>query len=154
VIIDSLTNVLRDLHPLIVHFPIAMWTLLFATVVLQRWWPSAQAVGWVAQWVGVGASIIAVITGLRDHEAYEGTSAAASIQVHEFLALGTAALFAILTIWRFIGRRRGTDPFSRWYFVVPVTIGFLLLVLVGATGGQLVFGLGVHVAPVTILPTP
>jgi uncharacterized membrane protein len=153
-IIDALSNVLRDIHPLIVHFPIAMWTLLFATVILQRWWSAAPTVGWVVQLVGLAGAVVAVITGLRDHEAYEGTSVASSIAVHEFLALSMAGLFGILTVWRFIARRRKKDLFARWYFITPVAIGFVLLLLVGATGGQLVFGLGVGVTAVNPLITP
>ena len=69
----------------------------------------------------------------------------ASIEIHEQLGLLTAALFMVLTFWRWRSwRKEGTTPAPVPY----LSLGFVavgVLTATGLTGGQLVYRLGVGV---------
>lgn len=132
----------QNLHPLIIHFPIAFLTgamvLYFAAWITQR-----EEWGWTALWTlagGVLGGLAAVVTGLR---ARDSVMVAQSVRdqlllPHEHMMITAIGLALIAFAWAFAARplpRRGR-------------IGFLLLLLAmtlflakGADyGGWMVFG--------------
>jgi uncharacterized membrane protein len=132
---------LQNIHPLIVHFPIA---LLFgaALLYLLAWLAGRERWAWSGMWMlGLGAlgAAAAVASGLYGAE---GVMVAPSVRehllmYHERIMLGVLGLSVILFLWALIARpipHRGGVLFL-----------FLLLVLivgiaVGADfGGRMVF---------------
>jgi uncharacterized membrane protein len=133
---------IQNIHPLIVHYPVA---LLTAAVFLYflAWIARRESWAWTAFWVlglGTVAAAVAVATGL---EAGEGVMIAPSVRqnilfYHKRYMLAVLALSVVLSAWAIAARpmpRRGR-------------LGFLLLLLVmtalivkGADyGGWMVYG--------------
>lgn len=134
-----------NLHPLIVHFPIA---LLMASVLfdLAASWSRMEVFEKVAKWnlaVGVLAGIAAVVSGLLAEESvpqfpviYE------TVERHEALAFVTLGVFAILFLWRFL---KDGKFFTQWraFYLVLAVVGILILGATAYYGGELVYKFGV-----------
>ncbi|MGH7935083.1 MAG: DUF2231 domain-containing protein [Candidatus Binataceae bacterium] len=135
-------QVLQNVHPLIVHYPIA---LLTASVLLYflAWIARRESWAWAALWMlGLGtlAAVVAVVTGLS---AAEGVMIAPSVRehvlyYHKRYMISVLVLSVILCVWALWARpmpRRGRLGFL-----------FLLLVLVAMIGkgadygGWMVYG--------------
>ncbi|MCG3208194.1 MAG: hypothetical protein FOGNACKC_01796 [Anaerolineae bacterium] len=146
-------NIWLDLHPMIVHFALAGLFLSFGFTLLARIWTNAAFIetSWVLLVVGVAAAVPAVITGFLAHLPYEGTALAEAITSHQFLGMiGTLVCIGLL-VWRFFARRRGQDIGGHPAYLGLVALGLVWLVLLGGTGGNLVFELGVNVRGVNPL---
>ncbi len=99
---------LQNIHPLIVHFPIA---LLFgaALLYLLAWLARRESWAWTGLWMlGLGtlAAAAAVASGLYGAE---GVMVAPSVREHllvhhERIMLGVLALSVVLSIWALIAR--------------------------------------------------
>jgi uncharacterized membrane protein len=135
---------LPNLHPLLVHFPIALLPVsvaldLLGVVTGRR---DAQSAGRWMLWLGTLGAALAVFTG---HEAAEalrvGAAAGALMATHHDVAMGVLAAAAALSLWRLVA------PEPRWRAVyLVVAVGLLAaLVVVSDLGGQMVFRHGVAV---------
>jgi uncharacterized membrane protein len=123
---------LQNIHPLIVHFPIA---LLFAAglLYLLAWIAKRESWAWTGLWLlGLGTlgAAAAVASGLR---AAEGVMVALSVRdhllsAHERIMLGVLGLSVVLLVWAWVARPmplRGGGLFML----------LLLILLVGITLG-------------------
>lgn len=150
---NFIQNIWLDLHPMFVHFALAGLFVSFGLTLLARVWTNTilNETSWVLLIIGVAAAIPATITGLIAHFPYEETSLAATIEPHQFLGMiGTAVAAGVLS-WRFLARRRGQDIDAYPAYLGLALIGLVWLVLLGGTGGNLVFELGVNVRGVNPL---
>jgi uncharacterized membrane protein len=140
--IATATNLL---HPMVVHFPLALLTASYLLDVLAHWWPKLRTSGWVLLILGTLGAMVAVLTGNVVGDLFESTKYWAVVETHQKLAITTTLIFTGLLIWRFFARRKGNDPAEKWYYFIPATIGVGLLLLTGLYGGHMVyaFGLGV-----------
>lgn len=139
-----IANTLNHLHPIFSHFPIV---LLIASVVLDMLAVRRSRLresAWLALVIGMLGAIASTVTGLIDHLPYEETPLIAVIEPHQFLAFGTTALFALLSVWRWRMRRRGDLPIG-WLYGGIAIAGLVLLTLTGMTGGNLVYNYGIGV---------
>jgi len=132
---------LQNIHPLIVHFPIA-FLLGAALLYLLAWLAKRESWAWTGLWLlalGTVGAAAAVASGLHGAE---GVMVAPSVREHllvnhERIMLAVLGLSALLLVWAWLAR-----PMPLWGAVVFL---FLLLVLVvGLTvgadfGGRLVF---------------
>jgi uncharacterized membrane protein len=122
----------QNIHPLIVHFPIA---LLFGAAVLYllAWIEKRESWAWTGLWMlalGTLGAAAAVASGLR---AAEGVMVALSVRGHlldnhERIMLGVLGLSVVLLIWALVARPmplRGG----------PVFLLLLLVLLAGITLG-------------------
>ena len=144
---DFISHIWLDMHPIIVHFAIGGLFLSFAFTLLAWFRPNAalSEASWILLVVGVAAAIPATITGLIAHFPYEETPLAAAIEPHQLLGmLGTLATLGVLG-WRFIARRKGQDIGAHPVYVGLIVLGLVWVVLLGGTGGNLVYELGVNV---------
>ncbi|MBI3241265.1 MAG: DUF2231 domain-containing protein [Chloroflexi bacterium] len=144
---DFAQNIWLDLHPMIVHFALAGLFLSFALTLWTRIRPNARLneLSWILLVVGVAAAIPSTVTGLIAHSPYEESALAAAIQPHQFSGMIGTLVSAGVLIWRFVARRRGNDIDMHPAYLGLAVLGLAWLVVLGGTGGNLVFELGVNV---------
>jgi len=140
-----------DLHPIVVHFPIAFFTLSFLLVLVGRVWPQAHQTEWLLFVLGAMTAPVAVITGLIAHFPYEDTELHALIEPHQLSAIFGTVLIIALVVWRGLSRRRGRDIGQKGWYVAIAVLGLVWIFIVGGTGGQLVYDYAVNVRGVNPL---
>ncbi|MBI5650425.1 MAG: DUF2231 domain-containing protein [Chloroflexi bacterium] len=144
---DFIPNLWRDLHPMIVHFALGGLFMSFGFTLLARVTSNAQLdnLSWILLLVGVGTAIPSAVTGIVSHLPYEALPVASAIEPHQLLGmLGTFASIGVV-FWRFMARQRGKDIGAHPLYIGIAVIGLLWLFLLGGTGGNLVYQLGVNV---------
>ncbi|MBI4050900.1 MAG: DUF2231 domain-containing protein [Elusimicrobia bacterium] len=130
---------LYHLHPIVVHFPIA---LLSTAIGLELWaWRSdreqRRLLSSLCLRLGAAAALLAVGTGLLAEELGPHVPEAWRVmEWHERMGFGVAGLSVILAVWPW---RKG------WLYVsgLMVLLGFVCAA--GYLGGRLVFEFGVAV---------
>lgn len=137
------------IHPVVIHFPIALLVLSVAADFFGYIFQSAslQNTGW---WSLVGAAIgaaVAVAAGLYDMNREEIKPEAHS-QVHKHMKVGYVVLAVIagLTIWRWL-IYANNDFALNWLYLILAILILGLTLFQGWLGGELVFAYGVGVAP-------
>lgn len=136
-----------NIHPLLVHFPIALLTFSCGLDVLgmvTRRLHYERAAWWtlLGGFVGLGLTITTGIlaeTTVTIHE-----TARAHFEAHEQLAFGVAAIYCILVLWRIAHRSYLPRNQHAWYLALSL-VGVCLLWLTAWFGGELVFTFGVGV---------
>lgn len=147
------------LHPVVIHFPIALLMVVPPVVLMGLLWPAQRrglhACALALLILGTSMAFLAVITGL----AVPGPIAPspelqATLEAHEHLAKQTAFLYALLTLAFFL--TQGLPLFlksglaQRPLFVLRllwliVSVGAILpLIRTGHLGGRMVHELGIH----------
>lgn len=135
-------QVLQNLHPLIVHYPVAFLTGA-AMLYLLAWIGSRETWAWAALWMlGIGtlSAAVAVLTGLR---AADGVMLAWSVRDHilvhhKHFMLAAFGLSLLLTGWALIARpmpQRG-----RVGFVMLLVVMAALIAKGADYGGWMVYG--------------
>ncbi|MHB8078885.1 MAG: DUF2231 domain-containing protein [Candidatus Krumholzibacteriia bacterium] len=147
------------LHPLIVHFPIALLfvapVFLAAALARPAWRRAALASALVLATLGTAALYIAVPTGKAAGQLAERTPEInAALERHESLAETTRTLFTILTVIlavmllapRLLGRDLAPAParLLQAAFLALYLGGTLVLANAAHEGGRLVHEFGVH----------
>jgi uncharacterized membrane protein len=156
------------LHPLVVHFPIALLLVVPVFVVLGLLWRGARPTIFVAATVllllGAAGTVAAVLTGeAAEAQAKSVPAARAALERHEELAelarnlfLGLLAVAAALTAlhWRFRQRAPASIVWgAAAVFLLLHAAASLVLVNAAHEGGRLVHRFGVH-APVAPADVP
>ena len=150
----------NELHPLVVHFPIALLLVAPLFVLMGALWPRRTGLyflGCALILISVGtlAIFVSLSTGEASSKAIVQTPALASrIGQHEDLAETTAWVFLSLTAIfsaMFYGlvlvQKKGESPLARslpLIYLVLYVAGAVLLVQTAHRGGQLVHEFGVH----------
>lgn len=141
-----------DLHPVFSHFPIALLLVSVMLDLLARRWPSLGQTAWITLLIGTLGTLPSIVSGVIAHFPYESAGGAllGHIERHQFLAFAAGTIFIGLSIWRWRGLRRGSDVSHSWLYALVSIVGAAVLLLVGMTGGDLVYDYGVgveHIAP-------
>ena len=141
----------HPLHPMIVHFPIALLitSVLFdaASQVFKRDFLREGAF-WLLV-LGLAGGIASAISGDFAEEAAENAGIAESlIGIHETLAFVTIGIFGFLLLWRWYLRNQFTGSFLAVYLLVA-TVGVGTLGATGYFGGDLVYEHGAGVKGMT-----
>ena len=140
-------NLMNHLHGALNHFPIA---LLFVSAGLDFFAgkrPALRSTAWLLLVLGTIGAIGATVSGLLAHLAYEDDPILLSaMEVHQYLAFATTALFVALTAWRWRSRRLGSDLGGTWPYLALVLLGLVVLGVTGFLGGNLIteWGIGVR----------
>lgn len=137
-----------NIHPLLVHFPIALLLTSLALSWAGRLWKGRdlEQAAWYTLLLGLAGTIATVITGLIAAQGVPADSPAqATLNTHRLLGIATFIVFGLQAVCRW--RSRGVySPRKRVLHTVVQLIGAALIVAVGFFGGELVFTYGVGVA--------
>ena len=147
--VDVKESIMPPVHPVIVHFPIALITLSVVADLCELLTDtiSLRAAGF---WALIGAAVggaLAVVAGLFDmnreqieHKAHE--------RVHFHMKIGFTLFAAVagLTIWRWL-IYLGAQNAPGWGYLSAALLVLGLTLFQGYLGGKLVFAHGVGVAP-------
>ena len=137
---------LINIHPLFVHFPIA---LLLAAVVFYF---LGSVIGkedlfaagkWVL-WLGTLSAGLAVWTGLKAPDTvFHDMDIHPLILAHQYLGITILSLSFLLSLWVFISK--ANIPAKRFVFLGILFLLSLLIVQQADFGGRIVFGKGVGI---------
>lgn len=157
-----------NIHPIFVHFPIALLTvygfleLLRFRKLLDKSWFSYVKGAFVI--IGSLTSSLALQTGELAEQAYKGSETRTLIEIHASWAGFASTLFAILAIiyasklitlssfnerisrsffgplWQFIISITDALYTSTWFMMAAAFIGIVAITVTGALGGAIVYG--------------
>ena len=134
----------HPLHPAVVHFPIACWSLATAADVASLWWgkPAWMLAG-VLLALGTLIALAAMATGFIElMKVGAEHPATRDLNRHLLLMLSAWCLYATSLSLRLQGTTL-TQPDT--VDLVLSVVGFVVLVIGGWFGGKLVYGHGVGV---------
>ena len=149
----------QGLHPLVIHFPIALLfvapALVLAAMVMRRNGTVMNAAALVLMVIGVLASYLAVATGDAAGEVARKTAGVARVlERHEELAEATSVIFSVLTglfalmvVGPVVVRRavpRRVMVIASSVFLVVYVVGLGVLTVAAHQGGRLVHEFGVR----------
>jgi uncharacterized membrane protein len=132
---------LQNLHPLVVHFPIAFLfgaaLLYFIAAFLRN-----DALTWAAFWMlvlGAAGAGVALATGLY---AEDGVMIAPSVREalldhHMHVMIAMSIVTGILTLWALIARPMPRR--ARWVFLAGLVVACFLIAKGADYGGRMVF---------------
>ncbi len=138
-----------NIHPIFVHFPIALFTLYaffevirLPVLIRQAWYFYIKAVLVIT---GSATSFMAVITGNMAKKFMAGHPA---LQLHERFGFATTIIFVVIAVayifaWK--SKESGLENFgsklvnSKWVIILAV-LGFACLTITGGLGGAMVYG--------------
>jgi uncharacterized membrane protein len=142
---------LAELHPRIIHFPIAFFILyfLFETtgILLKKEYLLKSA--FIVLILGVFFSLLSVLTGNQAHEVVKQIQIDATlyndlIEQHELFATITLWYFVAVLVFRtYLLVKKKFESKIRYTFIILGLIGSLLIFLTGTYGGELVFKYGI-----------
>jgi uncharacterized membrane protein len=125
-------------HPVIVHFPIALF-IASAVFEILAIWRKQPVLASVAYFNLLGAAIslpFTIATGLAAWQwQFEGATLKGNLQLHLICALTSAAL--ILGLWWRRSRLRLKDERPDLSYFVVMAIGFVTITITGHLGGIL-----------------
>ena len=133
----------HPLHPLLVHFPIALWSIAIVAELGgwagRHWW----AVSFDCQALGAVAAIVAMAAGLADYAALPRPHPAGDTAVFHMLAMGGAWLLFVSSLALRGLPASETPPLIA---TAAAVAGFLVMAIGGRLGGRLVYRFGVGVS--------
>lgn len=141
--------VMHNLHPLAVHFPIALLTFfVFIECVnlfsknddYHRFASGLLYLGAVTAAITVALGFIAAEGVAHDDATHE------LMETHEHLAISLLLLTSVLAGWRFFAKQRLQGGALHFYSLLTTLLA-VLLILTADLGGAMVYGRGVAVAP-------
>jgi uncharacterized membrane protein len=135
-----------NLHPLFVHFPIALWAgaLVFELLAVVRandeWHRTAVRL----LYLGTVLGVVALVTGLYAEESVPEGPAHEVMEIHELLMKITTGVAMGLCLVAFVAREKLVAG-RRTLFLVGLVVLNTLLALGSDRGAQLVYQYGVAV---------
>lgn len=137
-----------NLHPLVVHFPIALLLSYIALDWAGRLWKGKAftEAAWYALLLGLAGTLVTLVTGLLAARAVPMDSLAlATLNTHKFIGITTLVIFGIQAVC--YARNRGKyTPGKQALHTAIQLIGLGLVLAVGYLGGELVYTFGIGVA--------
>jgi len=138
---------MHPIHPIVVHFPIALLCASVAFDALSSRWPDGglRETSLYTLLAGVMGAALAVVTGGMEEELAERAGAPESVlELHESLGSVTLVVFVALLGLR-LAMQWGWLKGSRRFTLGLGAIGILILTLTGYWGGELVYTYGIGI---------
>ncbi|OCQ94156.1 hypothetical protein BCD64_05140 [Nostoc sp. MBR 210] len=138
------------LHPIVVHFVIAMVLFAFFCDLVGYFTGKARLfeVSWWNMFVATIAIFVAIIFGQFEAGLAKPYDVAKSVlNIHTLIGWSLSGLIATITAWRYVLRSRNPQKLPVHYLAV----GFVLVAIVGLQvylGDELVWVYGLHTVPV------
>ena len=136
----------HPIHPMLVHFPIALWTIavvayLAGAAGVAAW---GDAVAKVANGAGLIMAMLAMLAGLFELRTIEARSDAMRVATWHMMIMATVWVCFLIALMLSIatGIDRSTAEFAA---AACALAGFLLMTVGGWFGGRLVYEYGVAV---------
>lgn len=147
-------EIIPNLHPIFVHFTVALLIITAITHLLSHFLPNGELANQLAivarwnLWIGVGFTLLTVAAGWYAFYTvnHDAPSHIAMVE-HRNWAMATLALFLCIAGWEYYLSRQGKD--KGWLFTGLLVIAAGLLLSTAWHGGELVYryGLGVMSMP-------
>lgn len=138
-----------SLHPLVVHFPIALLLSYIALDWAGRLWKGKAftEAAWYALLLGLAGTLVTLVTGLLAARAVPVDSPAlATLNTHKMIGIATLVIFGIQAVC--YARNRGKYTPGKQALHTVIQLGGVAFVLaVGYLGGELVYTYGIGVSP-------
>lgn len=129
------------IHPLIVHFPIALLLIAYIALLFFHLW-KREVLYILFKWnlaIGTIMAIPATIVGCVDSKVLElNEKARGALTLHENLGLATTLLFIVSMFWVLI-RGQKQSKLERTAYLMFLSISILALMLTSHLGGELVY---------------
>lgn len=141
---------MSPLHPVLVHFPIALFTVSLAADLIGRLRVSATAntLGFwclVLAMLGGAGAVAAGVWDMLRADLAEATHG--FVHLHRDIGFVLLGGLALLAVWRWwVWRLRPAANRVGWPYLLAAGAVFGLLIFQGWFGGQLVYGLGAGVS--------
>ena len=143
---------LVNMHPVIIHFPIAFFVAYFLLEVAALVTKKDSLCKMAAIFLGAGVifALIAVLTGNQAHEVLKPVLRMKPSYIKE--AIENHEQFATITLWFFFAMlvlrvylliKKNLSPNWRFVFFVLALLGMYLIYQTGILGGKLVYDFGV-----------
>ena len=132
---------LQNIHPVVVHFPIAL-LLGAAALYLAAAWLGNQSLTWAALWMLILGALGAIASAASGLYAQGGVMVAPSVrdallEHHEHLMIAVTILAAVLAAWAIAARPMPQR--ARWLFLAGLVVACLLMVRGADYGGRMVY---------------
>lgn len=138
------------LHPIIVHFVIAMILFAFACDLIGYFTKNARLfeVSWWNMFFATISIFVAIIFGQFEAGlAKPYTVAANALSLHTLIGWSLSGLLAAVTAWRYVIRLRSPEKIPFAYLGVGLLLTFIVVAQV-YLGDELVWVYGLHTVPV------
>lgn len=136
----------HPLHPALVHFPVACWSLATAADLASLAWgePAWRFAG-IVLLAGIGFSIPAMLAGFLElAKLAQDSPAIKDVNRHMLMVMGALACYTTSLFLRL----HGTTLIEPGLLAIGVSVlGFLCLGVAGWLGGKLVYGHRLGVSP-------
>ncbi len=150
-----------DIHPVIVHFPVALITLYALSEILpiSKWLPSINTTSLKTLLLIFGSlgAIAAIFTGSIAEDLISDPDTRKIISIHETFAYLTTYIFCTILLARLISwffvkypelsnsrfsffRSAANFILSRWVVIALSVLGLISIITTGALGGIIVYG--------------
>lgn len=138
-----------NIHPMLVHFPIALLLLFFLVDLAGALLKNSdirRTAGWFL-YTGTLGALLAVAAGLQAASTIPHSSAVHEIMMqHRNYGITVASLAVLLSIWRFLAHGRFSTLGSILHLVLAA-VTCIIMMLGADLGGLMVFKYGVAVPP-------
>lgn len=138
----------HPLHPMLVHFPIVLWTVGAAAYVVAVAAASEEAfvIAKLSNGAGLLMAILAMVAGLVELRAIEGASKAMPVAIWHMMTMATAWFCNLLALMLPMLPNLNSAT-AQVAAAACAGVGFLLMGGGGWLGGRLVYEFGIAVKP-------
>jgi uncharacterized membrane protein len=140
----------HPIHPMLVHFPVAFWTVAAAAYIAEAagMGETAAAIAKFSNVTGLIAAVFTMAAGLLELRAIDSQSEAMRVATWHMMAMAAAwvcfLLALVLPISAQAAPRHSTAELAG---VASAGVGFLLMIVGGWLGGRLVYEFRIGVKP-------